>query len=268
MVLETATALSAAGLLVVASVARGLAFLKGERLWRLFTVGARLAAAVALAVTLVLVARALGEWSPFQLQEVALGLALAALCSHLVLTRRCGMDGAGPAADLFSCALIVWSAWAVRPGGPLLALAQRAVAFGVGWLLLVIGGGSAIVAGSTSLMLGLRVLRPGGSPSVRLPPVADFYAFLRNATALVVIALGAGLVVSLWWSWRTLGSASSGDPREAWLAGTWLLAGASLLAWQLKRRAGRWAAGLAGAAAVFAIVGLLAVAESSQVLGF
>jgi hypothetical protein len=61
---------------------------------------------------------------------------------------------------------------------------------------------------------------------------------------------------------------SGGDPREAWLAGAWLLTGASLLAWQLERRAGRWSAGLAGVAAMFTVVGLLSVANSSQALGF
>jgi hypothetical protein len=268
MAFETATALSAAGLLIVAGLARGLSFLRGERPWSLVSVGARLAAAAALVVTLVLVVQAVGEWSPFRSQQVALALALAALCSHLVLTWRCGADGASPAVDVIACVLIVWEAWAMRPGGPALTLAQRAVAFHLEWLFFLVGGGGAIVAGSTSLILGLRALWPGTGRSPELSSVAELYGFLRNATALALIALGAGLMVSLWWSWRTLGSVSGGDPREAWLAGAWLLTGASLLAWQLERRAGRWAAGLAGVAAMFTVVGLLSVANSSQALGF
>jgi ABC-type transport system involved in cytochrome c biogenesis permease subunit len=85
---------------------------------------------------------------------------------------------------------------------------------------------------------------------------------------LALIGLGAGLVTSAWWAWRSVGGLAGDDPRQAWMAITWLLSAMSLLAWQLEAAAARWAAALAGLAATVAIGGLLAVPYIVRLLGF
>jgi hypothetical protein len=90
---------------------------------------------------------------------------------------------------------------------------------------------------------------------------------LADATFLGLAAVGAGLAISIWWSWRTAGGLLSGDPRQTWLGATWLVAGMSLLAWPLERRGQRIAAALALVAAVMALLGLLAIPELQQLWG-
>ena len=223
--------------------------------WRWLTLAARAAGLVFLAVDLSLVVVAHGEPSPFDLQQLALALALALSGISLALTLRRG--AAGLVQDLLVLALVLAAMLAIRPGGPLLSCLQRSPVFLSYWGLFVLGSGSALLAGSAALDLALQAALPGGES----PSPAGLRGLLAGATLGALVTLGAGLTTSLWWAWHMLGSLSDGDPRQVWLAATWLVAGSSLLAWQWERHSVRLAAGLALLAAVMALFGLLAIPE-------
>jgi len=249
--------------LAIASVARGLYLFKVRGRWGLLTFCARAGAAMALTVAVILAAVTHGQWSPFDLEQVALGLALAALVVYLALAWRFRMDAAAPAVDLLTLVLILTGVLAIRPGGPFLMCAQQGFPFLVQWVLFLVGAGGAMVAGSA----GATLILAGRGWPLQWPRWADSYLLLRQATMLVVVFLGSGLTVSLWWAWQAEGTLTSGDPRETWIAITWLIAAMSLSAQHLQRRWGRWVAGLAVAAAAAAIVGLLAVIDLRRLLG-
>jgi ABC-type transport system involved in cytochrome c biogenesis permease subunit len=90
---------------------------------------------------------------------------------------------------------------------------------------------------------------------------------LTQAIFLALVALGSGLTVSVWWAWQTAGTLTAGDPREIWMAVTWLTAAMSLVAWQLEGHRGRWAAGLALAAALYVGFGLVFLTYLQSLLG-
>jgi hypothetical protein len=267
MTLEVWLALGAAGLLAVAALVQGVAFWRGWASGNLVAAGVRVAAAVALAVALVLAAGAHGQWSPIDLRQVVLGLALAALLVQLVLAWRIRSPGVSLVVDLVALSLILVGTLAVGPGGPPLNCIQRAVPFQVQWVLLIVGAAAALVAGSTGLALALYLWlsrRRGLFPFVRR---SDLYVSLKEATRLALVTLWGGLAVGAWWAWQALGALSSGDAREGWMAIACLVAAASLLAWRLERRAARWAAVLAVAAAAAALFGLLAVNDLRMLWG-
>ncbi len=261
-------------LLAVAGVAQGLALFKigpSPRGWGLVAAGARLGSALALTAALILAVVAHGEWSPSDLRQVTLGLALATLVIYLILAWRPGMGSASPVVDMVILALVLVDLIAVRPGGCPLTSAQRTVPFQVQWALFLLGSGGVVVAGSAGLMRVFQapLTRRGGD-------LGDVHTVLRQSTSLALVALGSGIVVSIWWSWQTVGFLTSGDPRIGWIAITWLVAAMSELAWQLDRRLpvsdhkdheGRWAAGLAIVAAAVAIFGLLALEDLLHLLG-
>jgi hypothetical protein len=253
--------LGASALLVVAGVARGLVFFRSQKWWYPLAIGARTGSAIVLAVVLVLSAIDRGYWSPFDLQQAAFSLALAMLCMHLMLSWRCGVDGAGPVADLVALLLVLAGLLLIRPGAPQLTCFQRRAPFYIQWALSLLGAGGVIAAGSAGLQLLLRAGSIRRGWGFRGPSEADLHAFLGHATVWALIALGTGLTVGVWWAWRAMGSLASGDPREVWMASTWLVAGTSLLSWQLKRRSGQLPAGLVVMAAAVAIFGLLAVVD-------
>ena len=276
---ETWASLGAGGLLIAASVAQGLALFKvrpGPRLWDLLAIGARLGGTVALAISLALATVAHGEWSPSDLRQVTLGLAVATLVAHLMLAWRLGTGNAGLVVDVTVIAFILIDATAIQAGGPRLSCAQRAVPYQVQWVLFLLGSGGAVAAGSAGLMRGLYAWLADRHSGLRLPPAVDVEALLKQATTLVLLFLGSGIVVSAWWAWQTVGSLADDDPRVAWVAIAWLLTVMSKLVWRRDKHplgggergnAGRWAAGLAGLAAAAAIFGLLAVADLRRLLG-
>jgi hypothetical protein len=229
---------------------------------------ARLGSAGVLAASVILAALAHGEWSPSDLRQITLGLGLATVLIHLFLARRLNPSPAGPVADLVVLALVLVDALAVQPGGALLDCTQRAVPYRIQWALLLLGSGGAIIAGSAGLMLEAYLWLGRGSRDLGLPAVADMHAVLGRATALTLLILGSGIVVSTWWAWHTVGVLANGDPRIGWSAITWLMMAMSELAWRLKPRSpasleapkrGAWAVRLAVAAAATAIFGLMAV---------
>jgi len=263
MMIELWAAL-AAGLLVAAAVSSGLGLFGARAPWRRMPGVIRAASLVPLAVALGLAIVAQGEPSPFDLRQLALALGLAMVLAGLGLAWRQGTAGGGPVQDLVAASLVLAAVLAIRPGGTPLACAQRTLPFAAYWGLFGLGGGALLLAGSTALDLGLAAIVPDGGRR-QLP--ADAYRQLADAAFLGLIAIGGGLAISAWWSWRTLGSLLSGDPRQAWLAATWLVVSMGLLAWPLEHRGRRAAAALVLVTAAMALVGLLAVPELQQMWG-
>lgn len=261
MAVESWFSLGAGILLALAAAGRGLSWVGVRGRWSLVAAAARGAAGMAL-----LVALAQGEGSPFDLQQMALGLALATVGLHLALTWRLPTGDAGPLADLIALALTL-TGLALRSGGTVPTPAQRMVPFYVQWVLFLLGGGAAMVAGAAGLALALRVGPVRRSLSLAGPSCAGLGSLLREAVSLALVTLGSGLVTGVWWAWRTVGRLAGGDPREGWMAVTWLVAALSLLSWRLEKHPGWWAAALAVVAAAAAIVGLLAIVEVRRALG-
>jgi hypothetical protein len=247
----------AAALLAIASVAGGLAMFAVRGPWDAVTIGARVAAVAALVVALVAAAIVQHQWTAAEPQQAMLSLIVAMLAVHLVLAWRLGTGSAGPVVDVVALVLSLASVIAIRPGAPWLTCVQHAPLFQAQWVLFSLGGGSVLVAGSAGLMLAMRKGLAGRGWDLRLPGRVPLYDLLTQATFLALVALGGGLTISAWWAWRTSGMLAGGNPREAWMAVTWLIAAMSLLAWQLDGRRGRWAAGLVLLAAAAVLVGLL-----------
>jgi hypothetical protein len=253
----------AALLLAMASVARGLDLFQVRGRWGLLAFSARAGAVIALIVAAIQEAVSLGQWSPFDLWQVALSLALATVVVYLVLAWRFRIDAAGPIVDLLALGLILTGTLAMQPGGPFLTCVQQAWPFPVQWVLFLVGAGGVMVAASA----GLTLILAGRGWHLHWPRWADSYLLLRQATRLALVFLGSGLTAGVWWAWQVGGTMTSSDPREMWIAITWLIMAAGLLAQPLPRRWGRWAAGLATAAAAAAIAGLLAVIDLRHLLG-
>jgi hypothetical protein len=254
-------------LLAVTIIAQGLALFEIRGRWGLVAIGASLGATVGLALTLALMVKEQGYWSPFDLWQMALSLALVTLIIHLLLAWRSRTMKPGLLVELVVLILLLMVVVVIRPGGSALHCAQCTFPFQLQWILFLVGAGGATVAGGTALMLALRIRLARRGGGLRLPCRVDFYVSLKQATRLVLAALGSGLVVSVWWAWQTVGTLTSGDPREEWLAITWLVAAASLLAWRLEKRARWWAAGLALVSAVVALFGLLVLLDMRRLLG-
>jgi hypothetical protein len=279
MRLDVWLALGAGLALAVAAVVQGSALRRsgpGRRRWEWLATGARCGGSAALTAAIILAAIAHGQWSPSDLRQVILGLALAILVVYLGLAWSSGASSAGPVVDLVTLVLILVDVIVVWPGGPLLTSAQATVPFQVQWTLFLLGGGAVTVAGSAGLMLVLQPARPGSGNDLRWMHATGTHILLRQATSVALLALGSGLAVSVWWAWRTVGFLTDGDPRVGWVAITWLAAAMSELAWWWDRRspvsdegggAGRWAAGLAIVAAAGLLFGLLAVMDLRHFLG-
>ena len=207
-----------------------------------------------------------GGWWAFDLWWGALGLALAAVAVQVILAWRCGVAGGGPVTDLVALGLIPVAELAGQSATGAGGCAQRAVFFWASWTLLLLGGGSLVVGASASLLLGVRYVSTRLGRELYLPADVELHAFLSRATALALVALGGGLVVAAWWAWRLAGSMTRGEPQYAWLAAAWLVTAMGLLAWQLERHPGRWAAILLAVAAVVAFLGLFAGPQLNPLL--
>jgi hypothetical protein len=261
-------ALGAGVLLVLSAAVQALALSKGpDRIpWTAVATVARVGAALLLVAALVTSGIAAGEWLPFDGARVALSLALTTLVIDLLLAWRLGVDGGGLVLDLIGIALILLAATAFHPSGAPLTYAQRIIPFRIEWLLLLLGAGAALVAGSSGLMLAFLAVLERLRWGARARDRAKVHVFLKQSTLLSLVLLGAGLTLGVWWAWRTGALLIGLDPRSGWLAVTWLVAAASLLAWQLGRRASRWATALAVLAGAIVLFGLLVAPELVRVL--
>ncbi len=275
---------AAALLLVVATLAWSLALLKVGRRWgrkgqgiRMVATVARVGAVLSLTVALILEAGARGAWSPWAvvtqppgLRQATLGLAVATLVVYLVLVWRFRVDAVAPVVDLIALGLILTGTLANQSPVSLLTNVWRAAPVQIQWILFVLGAGGLMVAGSAGLMLAFRAGLAGRwDLQWDLPRShrTDLHLFLKQATALALVALGGGLAVSIWWAGQTLGTLSSGGSSENWIAIAWLITAMSMLARRAARRWGRWTAGLAVMAAAAAIFGLLAPTGLCSLLG-
>jgi hypothetical protein len=257
MTVELCAALAAL-LSAVAAASSGLAHSDVKGPWRRLVLPARAAGLVPLAVALALTIIAHGEPSPFDLRQVALGLGSVTLIIGLVLAWRRGVAGTGPVQDLLMMSLVLVAILAIQPGGSLLACEQHWLPFWIYWVLFLLGVGGTLSAGSVALDLALEAIWPGEQ---RWAVRTDAHRLLVDATGWALVSLGAGLSLSLWWSWRTMGNLFGGDARQTWLGATWLVVATSLLAWRSERRGAQIAAVLSILAASMALFGLLAIPD-------
>jgi len=254
------------GLLLVAVAARALALFTSGTGWKLVAIGARIGAGLGVLVALILVAGIQGGWSPFAPRQLALGLALATICAHLLLTWRVNCDGAGPMADLVVLGLVAWGLFAPAAGRQL-SCAQDTIPFGIQWGLFLAGGGAVLVAASSALVLVLQRIVTVWGPELRWPMRHDLYRFLAEAAALALTVLGCGFVISAWWDWQSQGALSDSDPREIWIVITWLLVATSWLTRHWSRGWRTWAAALTILAAATLLFGLFFVADLRHLWG-
>jgi ABC-type transport system involved in cytochrome c biogenesis permease subunit len=243
-------------LLLLAAVARGLALGRNQTRWGLPSVVCRMVAVAILAAGLVVSIWTRAGWSPNDPVQVSLALSLSVLVLHLLLLWRLGVDGASPVVDLLALFFLLLGWWMVQTEVPDLTCQQDVPVTYVQWSLYLFGMGGVMVAASASLLLFSRGLASRLGRAGRFPPESAMHIFLRHATAVGLVILGTGIVVGLWWAWRTTGSLYSGDLREIWMASTWLAAGTSFFAWQLRTGPAPRAAALSLIAAIGGYVGL------------
>lgn len=261
MTIEVWVALGASLLLVLSLGPEVLRLVQTRGRWALLAAGFEIAALVAALAALVLSITAANPRSPDNLRLVAWGLAPAILGAHLFLQRLARTQGGRLIAELLALAALILGILVPKPVAMLLGCPQYGAAFTIQWSLFVLGAGSVIVAGSAGLemLLGTAWSRRRAHHS----PLrgSALQTLVSQGTVLALVTLGAGLTVATWWSWQAAGTPTSGDPREIWLAITWLVTATSLLAWQMEKRAAKWAAALAVLAAAFAF-GCLLVAPA------
>jgi hypothetical protein len=251
------SALTGAALLAVAAGCSVAAMAVRSQHWLLLSFAARVGSVLTLAMALYLAAASRGGWTPLDLRQVALSLALATAVAHVVLSWAAGSGAGSPVADVLAAAIAVVAAPAILPGGESLTCLQRPLPYRAEWVLFVLGAGAIQVAGAAALssalpwrwaLLGARKLLQAGS-------------------FLALVAIGTGIVAGLWWTWQSTGTLQAGDIRESWMSVVWLLAAMSTTAWQLEKDAGRWAAALGIVAAGAALLGLLALPGIQGLLG-
>jgi hypothetical protein len=254
-------------LLLAVAISAGIGATSGpHRRWRLIAGGARLGALATLVVAVALSMVAQGGWSPFDLHQLGVSAAGLSLAWSLVLSRAWESMVPDPVLDAIVLSIVLTAMVSIQPGGPPLECAQRGILFAGQWVFFVLGASSAVVAASLALSWALRRFAPleavlwvsSGGPDRPL----------SEAVWVTLLLLGAGLLLSVLWAWRTYGSLSTGDPRQAWMAGAWLVAAMSAVAGQLERRSRAWALLLAGVAGVAVLSGLLAVLDLQRLLGF
>jgi len=251
-------AVATAAVLLAAAAGFSAAALAGKgRPWLPLSATARGGSIVALGVALYLATTGRGGWSPLDLWQVTVSLSLATVAAHLALSWALGAGAGVPIADAVAAVLAVMAWLAIRPGGEDLGCIQRALPYRAEWILFLAGSGAALVAGSA----GLAAVLPwhlAGVGARRL---------LAGGGFLAILAVGAGAVAGLWWTWQSTGTLQAADARESWMAVVWLLAAMSVAGWQLERGADRWAAGLALVAGSAAILGLLALPDLQRLMG-
>lgn len=250
-------AVFAAALLLIAAVTSALAWFSRRRFWDAVAVGARVAALAVLIVALVMVAVRQGHWMAADPRQAVLSLVAAMLTIHTLLAWGLGATSAGPLVDIIALGLGLVGAFVTRASDPMLLCAQGATLVQAHWVLFSLGGGSVLVAACAGLMLGLRAVLAWRGKALQLPGRLFLYGLLTQAANLALVALGGGLVIGVWWAWRTSGILLSANAREVWIAVAWLTMAMSVLAWRLDRHRHRWGAVLALVAAMAVLVGLL-----------
>ena len=240
----------AAFLLAIATVTGSFALVKARRRWAAVATVTRAAGAAMAVIALALAALVQGGWSPLETRQVVWGLVLAMLSIQMALAWSMRIGSGGPVVDAVAVGLILAGTFLLPLDGSPLGCAQQATACWVQWLLYLLGGGAALVGGSAAIMLALHKGLSARGRRLGQPGRGELYTFLTQAIFLALVALGSGLIVSVWWAWKTAGTLIAGDPREVWMAITWLTAAMSLVAWELEGHRGRWAAGLALVAAL------------------
>ncbi len=256
--------LAAAAVVEVVALVTGPAGTGRPRLPGLWLTAAAMAALI---VALALAVAARQAWSPFDLQQIAISLAAATLIIYLALAVGFRTGSAGLPVSLAILALTLFARLCAGPGGSAPDAIHRGLAVQIQWACFIVGSGGAIVAGCAGLALASRTRLIGHGRELAWPRRADLHHVLSVAAVLAAVALAAGLATGTWWAWQATGSPGTGDPRVAWLVAAWLVV--LMVVWtdRLGERSGRWAAGLAFAAAVLVVVGLLAVTDLRLVLG-
>ncbi len=260
MAIESWLTIAGSASLLLAAVGHGLTLLDargGRQRWRHLSFGARLGAGVVLGVALVLMALAHGRWSPFDLRQVLLSLALATLLFHELVAWHTGASAVGLIVSPVALALALPAAFGGQLEGCPSDCAQCSLPYAVAWGLLLMGAGASVTAGSAGLALALQGVRRrlGWERERASRQVSDTHAFLQDTSTLTLILLGSGLAVGAWWTWQAKGQLAGLDPRQGWLAAAWLLTATSGLAWRLGSHSARWAAALAVLAAAVATFG-------------
>jgi hypothetical protein len=257
MTIEVWFALGAGLLLVLSLGGEVLRLVQARGRWALLAAGFEVAAFIAALVALALAIVGADPRSPDNLRLVAWGLAPAILGAHLFLQRLANTQGGRLIARLLALAALLLGILVPTPAGTLLGCPQSGAAFTLQWSLFVLGAGNVIVAGSAGLemILGAAWSRRRAHYS----PLRNrsLHILVAQGTVLALVTLGAGLTVAIGWSWQATGTPTSGDPREIWLAITWLVTATSMLAWQMEKGAAKWAAILAVLAAASAFGSLL-----------
>lgn len=259
----------AAVLLGVAALARVFALFGTWIRWKQVAVWARVGAVIMLLAALIWVADSTwilqGQWlaSPalvpvYDFWQMTVGLALATLVTYLVLVWWLRSDAGSPIVDLIVLGLVLAGLLWRRPAGTVPFCAPCLLPVQVQWVLFLLGVGGIVVAGGAGLTLAARAASAGRARALGWAPWADVHVLLKQATAWALVALGGGLTLSIWWTWRTLGSLPSENAPVDWLAVAWLVAGMSMLARRTGNMGLRWTAGLAVVAAMVAVPGLLA----------
>jgi hypothetical protein len=192
--------------------------------------------------------------------QLALGLALAILVVQAVLGWRVGIGFSGPASDI-ACIVLVFPVASILPQALSASCTPQPNASYIQVSLYLLGAGGSIVVACAALTLVLRArFRRFGDGNL----VPDRFAstiYLQRGTEFVLILLGAGLVFSAWMASQEVGRLIGGERHQIWMAITWLLAAAGLLAWRLegqsRRGAQAWAVTLVLLAAPAAVLGLV-----------
>jgi hypothetical protein len=247
----------AAAFLGLAAVAGGLAMSAVRGRWEAIVIGTRAAALAALIVALIAAAMAQGRWTAADPRQAVLSLVAAMLAVHLLLAWRLGAAGGGPMIDIAALALSLASLFALQAGASSPLCGRQAFLLQAHWVLLSLGGGSALVAGCAGLTLALKKGLAWRGRDLQRPGWLPLVGLLSQAAVLAVVALGSGLIAGVWWAWRASGAMVGSGAREVWMAVAWLTSAMSVLAWQLDGRRSRWAAGLALVAGAAVLVGLL-----------
>jgi hypothetical protein len=248
---------SASALLLVAVVARGLALKAQRRLWTEAATVARVGAALILAAALAWGIYKAGGWWANDLWLLGLGLVLAMLLVDLGLTRACDASCASPVLEGLGAVSLLVIAFGSPMGKSPILCTWGWIFYYARWTLYLIGVGSLIAAGSATIVAWIQGLQVGRGVTWHGPVADDSTAYVRGATLLALLAMGSGLTLDAWWSWRALGRLTGDDVREVWMAIAWLVFGSSVLAWELTPRARRWATGLVVLAGVVAVAGLM-----------
>lgn len=258
------SAIAAAALLATVLVAEWLATRVAWRGWNRVVPSLRGAAVVAVAVAWFFLGWYLEPSSPFDLRTLSWGVAWFLLPEAWTLARRLETDDALPVMDGAALGLILLGLL-IRPPGAQPTLLGTSWLFWLYWIALLGGAAGALEAGCAGLVLVAR-RKSGWAGSAPAPGEAALLLVLRDATAGAASVIGFGLLAGAHSAWRTLGSLSTGDPREGWMVTAFLALGASLAAWRLGRAGRRWAVALAMLAAILALVGALLVVDLRALL--